>query len=157
MTTYQINYDFGQTNLKSITDAIKDLNVGKDTEIIIFNNAGGSAQLAVDLTHAIIFSEAISIKIIVVGFAHSAAAFVVMSVYMYGSGNVNITFPEPISLMYHRPRQINPKTGLSYFDLHSEICIEYDKLMNKWIKRFEVSYNDQEAYYTNHEYVVIIK
>lgn len=157
MDAYSLKYDFGVNNLQVISDIIDDLNLGINTTIHIYLNAGGNAQLAVDLTNAITLSSAREINLKVTGYANSAAAFVVMGAMIYQKGNVNFIFDEPICLMYHRPRTINFETNLNYFDSTSSLCVAYDKLMFDWVKEYEVSYNNQQAYYSNHEMVLILQ
>ncbi|WP_044185852.1 hypothetical protein [Phytobacter massiliensis] len=157
MASYDIRYDFGTTNEQDIIAAINDLNAGKDTTINIYHNGGGNARLAIDLSSAILSSSAQCIEICVIGYAGSAAAFVVMSCQLYAAPNVIMTIPEPCMIMYHRPRIDNNMTGLEYFDLPSSTCMEYDRLMHDWLKVYPTSYNNMKAYYSNHEYVFITR
>lgn len=157
MGSYVIHGDFGVTNEQVIINAINDLNAGLDTKIAISHNSGGNAQLAIDLSSAILASPAVKIDVSIVAFAASAAGFVVMSLQLFGGGKVNLDYTEPCMIMFHRPRVSNDETGLAYFDLPSAICIEYDKLMYQWKDSYQVSVNDLKAYYSNHEYVFILQ
>lgn len=156
MATYEIRYDFGQTNANIIADAINDLNAGINTDLVIFHNSGGNAQLAVDLTRALLASSAATISVLVEGYANSAAAFVVMSVILFGQNKITLTYSEPFSLMYHRPRIFRSNTGLPYFDMSSKVCIEYDELMYLWVQYAKTGFHEQQAYYNNFDYLIVI-
>lgn len=156
MANYIISDDIGLTNAQNIANLINDLNAGIDTDITISHNKGGNAQLAVDLSSAILNSTANTINVTAEAFVASVAAFVIMSLVLYSNANVSLNINNPVAVMYHRPRVDNPDTGLSYFDVKSSVCTEYDKIMFAFQKQYIISYNDLKAYYSNHEFFTVL-
>ena len=156
MANYVISEDIGITNRQEIVRLINDLNAGIDTDITISHNQGGNALLAVDLSSAILNSSAKTINVTAEAFVASAAAFVIISLLLYRNTNVTLIFNKPVAVMYHRPRIDNADTGLSYFDVNSSVCTEYDKIMFALKNTYNVSYNDLKAYYSNHEFFTVL-
>ncbi|NQY07488.1 MAG: hypothetical protein HRT68_15155 [Flavobacteriaceae bacterium] len=105
---YHIAYDFGTSNEQVILDCIDSLVTGHDTDIVLFHNSGGRAQLAVELSEAITVATG-KVNLTAVGYVNSAAAYIFFSAWLWAP-KVGIQVDEPISTMYHCPR----------FDLENE-------------------------------------